>query len=75
MMKTPHPQYLTRIQNDYWLDLLSVQKIAGKGINTLLNEGVREVVRKTKLEMGLYRKDRETIRSVAAFRIDEIFIY
>ena len=67
-MKTPHHQYLTRIQNDYWLDLLSVQKITTKSINTLLNEGVREVVRKTKEEMGQYRKDRETIRSVSSFR-------
>ena len=66
-MKTHH-QYPTRIQNDYWLDLLSVQKITTKSINTLLNEGVREVVRKTKEEMGQYRKDRETIRSVSNFR-------
>ena len=66
-MKTHH-QYPTRIQNDYWLDLLSVQKITTKSINTLLNEGVREVVRKTKEEMGQYRKDRETIRSVSSFR-------
>ena len=66
-MKTHH-QYPTRIQNDYWLDLLSVQKITTKSINTLLNEGVREVVRKTKQEMGQYRKDRETVRSVSTFR-------
>ncbi len=63
-----HHQYATRIQNDYWLDLLSVQKITTKSINALLNEGVREVVRKTKEEMGQYRKDRETIRSSAAMR-------
>jgi hypothetical protein len=67
-MKTTHHQYPTRIQNDYWLDLLSVQKITTKSINTLLNEGVREVVRKTKEEMGQYRKDRETVRSVSNFR-------
>jgi hypothetical protein len=63
-----HHQYPTRIQNDYWLDLLSVQKITTKSINALLNEGVREVVRKTKEEMGQYRKDRESIRSSAAIR-------
>ena len=67
-MKTTHHQYPTRIHNDYWLDLLSVQKITTKSINTLLNEGVREVVRKTKEEMGQYRKDRETIRSISSFR-------
>ena len=32
------------------------------------NEGTREVVKKTKQELGNYRKVRETIRSVATFR-------
>jgi|TARA_B100001964_G_scaffold19093_1_gene19482 hypothetical protein len=32
------------------------------------NEGVKEVVKKTKEEMGQYRKDRETIRSVSSIR-------
>ena len=66
-MKTHH-NYPSRIKVDYWEDLLSVKKITTKSINTLLNEGVREVVRKTKLEMGQYRKDRETIRSSSSFR-------
>ena len=66
-MKTHH-NYPSRIKVDYWEDLLSVQKFTTKSINTLLNEGVREVVKKTKQEMGQYRKDRETIRSVSSFR-------
>jgi len=32
------------------------------------NEGVREVVKKTKQEMGQYRKDRATIRSASRLR-------
>jgi len=66
-MKTHH-NYPSRIKVDYWEDLLSVKKITTKSINTLLNEGVREIVKKTKLEMGQYRKDRESIRSSAAMR-------
>ncbi len=64
-MKTHH-NYPSRIKVDYWEDLLSVKKITTKSINTLLNEGVREVVKKTKQEMGQYRKDRNSIRSVAS---------
>jgi hypothetical protein len=64
-MKTHH-NYPSRIKVDYWEDLLSVQKITTKSINTLLNEGVREVVKKTKQELGQYRKDRNSIRSVAS---------
>jgi len=63
-----HHQYPTRINPDLWVDLLSCKKITTKSINTLLNEGVREIVKKTKLEMGQYRKDRESIRSSAAMR-------
>ena len=66
-MKTHH-EYPARITADNWLDLLAVQKIDGRSINSLINEGAREVVRKTKANLGQYRKDRETIRSVAAFR-------
>ena len=66
-MKTHH-EYPARITADNWLDLLAVQKIDGRSINSLINEGTREVVRKTKENLGQYRKDRETIRSVAAHR-------
>ena len=58
----------TRLNHDLWIDLQSVKKITNKSYNQLLNEGVREVVRKTKKELGQYRKDRETIRTVSNFR-------
>ena len=67
-MKIDHHEYPARITTDNWLDLLAVQKIDGRSINSLINEGAREVVKKTKLELGNYRKHRETIRSVAAVR-------
>jgi hypothetical protein len=63
-----HHQYPTRITHDIWTDLLAIQKITTKSINVLLNEGAIEVVKKTKQELGHYRKDRETVRSVAASR-------
>ena len=67
-MKIDHHEYPARITADNWLDLLAVQKIDGRSINSLINEGARELVKKTKQELGQYRKDRETIRSVATFR-------
>jgi hypothetical protein len=66
-MKTHHP-YAANITMENWLDLLAVQQIDGRSINSLINEGARLMVRKTKENLGQYRKDRETIRSVAAFR-------
>ena len=61
-----HHQYPARLTPDNWNDLLAVQKITMQSINALLNEGVRQVVRKEKELMGQHRKDRESIRSVAA---------
>jgi len=63
-MKTHHP-YAANITMENWLDLLAVQKIDGRSINSLINEGARLMVRKTKENLGQYRKDRETIRSIA----------
>ena len=67
-MKIDHHEYPARITTDIWLDLLAVQKIDGRSINSLINEGARLMVRKSKENLGQYRKDRETIRLVAAHR-------
>ena len=66
-MKTHH-DYPARLTQDNWHDLVAVKKITTRSINALLNEGVREVVKKTKEDLGQYRKDRETIRTVSNFR-------
>ena len=63
-----HHQYPVRLTIDNWTDLLAVQKITTQSINALLNEGVRQVVKKEKAVLGQHRKDRESIRSVASFR-------
>lgn len=51
-----------------WQDLLAVKKIDGRSINSILNEGVRLAVTKTKENLGQYRKDRETIRTIASLK-------
>ena len=66
-MKTHHP-YAANITMENWQDLLAVQKIDGRSINSLMNEGAQLVVRQKKEQMGQHKKDRETIRTAAAFR-------
>ena len=61
-MKTHH-EYPARITTDNWLDLLAVQKIDGRSINSLINEGAREVVKKKQMELATYRKVRTTIHT------------
>ena len=62
-MKTHH-EYPARITADNWLDLLAIQKIDGRSINSLINEGAREVVKKKQMELATYRKVRTTIHTV-----------
>ena len=50
-MNTHHP-YVANITRENWLDLLAVRKIDGRSINSLINEGAREVVRLTKKRTG-----------------------
>ena len=66
-MKTHH-QYPARLTPDNWTDLLAVQKITTQSINALLNEGVRQVVKKEKALLGQHKRDQESIRAVASFR-------
>ena len=41
-MKTHN--YLTRINDDTWMDLQRVLELANRGANSLINEGVRLVI-------------------------------
>ena len=66
-MKTHH-QYAANITMENWMDLLAIQKIDGRSINSLINEGAQQMVRLKKEQMGQHRKDRESIRSIASFR-------
>ena len=63
-MNQHHP-YAANITMENWLDLLAVQKIDGRSINSLINEGAREVVKKKQMELATYRKVRTTVRSHA----------
>ena len=66
-MKTHH-DYPARLTQDNWHDLMAVKQITTRSINALLNEGVAEVVKRTKEQMAQQRRDRETIRLVAGHR-------
>ena len=45
-------RYPTRIDLDVWNDLQSIKKIDARSINSLLNEGAREMVKKKQLELA-----------------------
>ena len=63
-----HHEYAARLTQDNWQDLVAIKKITNKSINSLLNEGVAEVIKLTKEQMVQQRRDRETIRTAASFK-------
>ena len=65
-MKTHH-DYAARLTIDNWTDLLAVQKIDGRSINSLINEGAQLVVRQKTEQMGQHRKDRQSVRTAASW--------
>jgi len=73
-MKTHH-EYPARITTDNWLDLLAIQKIDGRSINSLINEGAREVVKKKQIELATYRRVRTTIHTKHINSSEVSFVY
>ena len=63
-----HHEYCARLTQDNWRDLMAVKKLTNKSINALLNEGVADVIKRTKEQMAQQRLDRESIRTAAAFK-------
>ena len=56
--------YLTRIQDDTWVDLQKIKSMTSKSINTLLNEGCRLVRDEELRRLSQQRKTRTTLHSM-----------
>ena len=59
-----HHNYLTRLDDQTYLDLKRVKEINGRSINSLLNEGARLIRDKTMQEIAQQRKTRGSMESV-----------
>ena len=56
--------YLTRIQDDTWVDLQTIKNLTSKSINTLLNEGCRMIRDEELRRISQQRKTRNTLQSM-----------
>ena len=59
-----HHNYLTRLDDQTYLDLKRVKEINGRSINSLLNEGARLIRDKTMQEIAQQRKTRGSMESI-----------
>ena len=61
-MKTHN--YLTRINDDTWMDLQRVRELDNRSANSLINEGVRLVIADKLQKISQMKKQRNTLRDM-----------
>ena len=57
--------YLTRIKDEHWEDIQRVKTLDNCSANSIINEGIRLVVKKKMEELSTLRKNRETLSNMA----------
>tara|TARA_B100001057_G_C22128544_1_gene673582 strand:+ start:267 stop:461 length:195 start_codon:yes stop_codon:yes gene_type:complete len=56
--------YLTRINDDQWIDLQRIKELDNRSVNSLINEGVRMVVKDKLQELTTLRKNRTSLENM-----------
>ena len=63
-MKTHN--YLTRINDDTWMDLQRVRELDNRSANSLINEGVRLVIADKLQKISQVKKHRNTLHDMVS---------
>ena len=63
-MKTHN--YLTRINDDNWMDLQRVRELDNRSANSLINEGVRLVIADKLQKISQMKKHRNSLRDMVS---------
>ena len=58
--------YLTRINDDQWMDLQRVKELDNRSVNSLINEGVRMVVSNKLQELSKLRKNQNSLENMVS---------
>ena len=56
--------YLTRLDDQTYLDLKRVKELSGRSMNSLINEGTRMVRDKFMVELSRERKTRQSMEGI-----------
>ena len=63
-MKTHN--YLTRINDDTWMDLQRIKELDNQSANSLINEGVRMVIADKLQKISQMKKQRNTLEDMVS---------
>ena len=58
--------YLTRINDDTWMDLQRVRELDNRSANSLINEGVRLVIAEKLQKISQMKKQRNTLHDMVS---------
>ena len=59
-------QYLTRIKDEHWEDIQRVRTLDNRSANSIINEGIRLVVKKKMEELSTLRKNRTSLQNMVS---------
>ena len=58
--------YLIRVKDEHWEDILRVKTLDNCSANSIINEGIRLVVRKKLEELSTLRKNRTSLQNMVS---------
>jgi len=58
--------YLTRIKDEHWEDIQRVRTLDNRSANSIINEGIRLVVKKKLEELSTLRKNRTSLHNMVS---------
>jgi len=56
--------YLTRIKDEHWEDLQRVRTLDNRSANSIINEGIRLVVKEKLQQLSTLRKNRTSLQNM-----------
>ena len=59
-------QYLTRIKDEHWEDIQRVKTLDNRSANSIINEGIRLVIKQKLQELSTLRKNRTSLRNIVS---------
>ena len=58
--------YLTRIKDEHWEDIQRVRTLDNRSANSIINEGIRLVIKEKLQELSTLRKNRTSLHNMVS---------
>ena len=58
--------YLVRVKDEHWEDIQRIKSLDNSSANTIINEGIRLVVKEKLQQMSTLRKNRNSLQNMVS---------